>query len=162
MLDESQQSAPSRRLWASGLRDQRDFILGRKCAAQLLINCARRSRGRTARNRFLFGTDPSFLSHQKIPTILERRPPWPLLRPLRRIWENGYHSLAWHPRAKLLQVPRVHGHSQRICQREVRAQRWGLSPAPESRASRAAVRGAGKGTWEKGQCGPQGVSYPLS
>ena len=78
VLDESQQSAPSRRLWASGLRDQRDFILGRKCAAQLLINCARCIRGRAARNRFLFGADLSFLSHQKIPTFLERGPPWPL------------------------------------------------------------------------------------
>ena len=101
VLDESQQSAPSRRLWASGLRDKRDFSLGRKMKPRLLINCTRRSRGRTARNRFLFSTDLSFLSHQKIPTILEWRPPWPLLRPLRRIWENGYHSLAWHPRAKL-------------------------------------------------------------
>ena len=84
-----------------GLRDKRDFSLGRKMKPRLLINCARRSRGRTARNRFLFSTDLPFLSHQKIPTILEWRPPWPLLRPLRRIWKNGYHSLAWHPRAKL-------------------------------------------------------------
>ena len=104
-LDESEQSAPSRRLWASGLRDKRDFFLGRKMKPRLLINCVMRSRGRTARNRFLFGAEPSFLSHQKIPTILERRLPWPLLRPLRRIWENGYHSLAWHPRAKLLPGP---------------------------------------------------------
>ena len=73
-------------LWHSGLRGKRDFSLERKMKPRLLINCARRSRGRTARNRFLFGAVPSFLSHQKIPTILEWRPPWPLLRPLRRIW----------------------------------------------------------------------------
>ena len=85
--------APARRSGRSPVRSFASYGGG--------INCARRIQGRAARNQVLFGTDLSFLSNQKIPTILERRPPWPLLRPLRRIWENGYHSLAWHPRAKL-------------------------------------------------------------